>query len=403
MAKRSPKKTATKRTAAAPCEADVPRDVTRRVKPTVTATLWGRAAGRCEFAGCNRELWKSPVTQESVNVGQQAHIYSFSGAGPRGNAGVKDDDLNSAENLMLVCHPCHRKIDQHQDGGRYTVELLQKMKQEHERRIEIVTGIAADRGSHVLLYGANIGQQNSPLNYAEAGHAMFRERYPATDQAIELGVLNSVVTDRDATFWEGESRQLRGLFERRVRERISDGELTHLSVFAIAPQPLLVLLGTLLGDIVPMTVYQRHREPPSWEWPATADVLSLNVTEPASTAGTPALVLGVSATVRPDRITAVLGSDASIWSVTVPMPHNDIIKSPEHLSQFRAQLRPLLDRIKAVHGQGTMLHIFPAAPVSVAVELGRIRMPKADMPWQVYDQSNALGGFVPALSISPQD
>ena len=36
--------------------------------------------------------------------------------------------------------------------------------------------------------------------------------------------------------------------------------------------------------------------------------------------------------------------------------------------------------------------------MSLAIELGRIRMPKAEMPWHVYDQVNALGGFVRALS-----
>jgi hypothetical protein len=112
-------------------------------------------------------------------------------------------------------------------------------------------------------------------------------------------------------------------------------------------------------------------------------------------------VLGVSATVTPDRITSILGPDASIWIVTVDSPHNDIVKSQEHLAQFRAMVRPLLDRIKSVHGQNATLHVFPAAPVSIAVEFGRIRMPKADMPWQLYDQVNARGGFVPALFISP--
>jgi len=110
-------------------------------------------------------------------------------------------------------------------------------------------------------------------------------------------------------------------------------------------------------------------------------------------------VLGLSATVTPDRIAAVLGPDVSIWSVSVPHPHNELIKSREQLSQFRSIVRTLLDRIKAAHGQNTPLHIFPAASVSVAVELGRVRMPKADTPWKIYDQVNELGGFIHALDI----
>ena len=111
----------------------------------------------------------------------------------------------------------------------------------------------------------------------------------------------------------------------------------------------------------------------------------------------------MSATVTPERITAVLGADASIWSVTVPTPHNDVMKSRTQLSELRSLLRPLLDRIKAKHGQTTPLHIFPVASVSAAVELGRVRMPKADMPWRVYDQVNDRGGFVAALSIPQRE
>jgi allophanate hydrolase subunit 2 len=127
--------------------------------------------------------------------------------------------------------------------------------------------------------------------------------------------------------------------------------------------------------------------------------VSFCVEEPRSPKGTPALVLSLSATVTDDRITSVIGEDVAIWKVTIPTPHNDCLKSQEQLASFRATMRPLLDRIKAIHGQNTALHIFPAGPVSIAIELGRIRMPKADMPWIAYDQVNTLGGFVKALSI----
>lgn len=51
------------------------------------------------------------------------------------------------------------------------------------------------------------------------------------------------------------------------------------------------------------------------------------------------------------------------------------------------------------HGNSTPLAIFPAMPVATAVELGRIRMPKADMPWIIYDHNNKSKAFVKALRI----
>lgn len=373
------------------------REVSRHIAVPAQCTLWGRAAGRCQFAGCNQPLWKSSVTQEPVNIAEKAHIYSFSSEGPRGHEGV--ETINSIDNLILVCHQCHRKIDKHADGGRYTPTLLGRMKADHEARIQRVGGIAASKGSHVLLFGANVGDHSSPLNYNDAAMALFPDRYPAADSAIELSTVNSSLSDRDAEFWSVESQNLERKFAQRVRERLAEGTIKHLSVFAIAPQPLLIQLGVLLGDIVPADVYQRHREPPTWEWPTMSQTPAFQVREPASTAGIPALVISLSATVTTDRITSVLGDNVSIWVVTVSSPHNDVVKSREQLSEFRASMRPLLDRIKAVHGQDTVLHVFPVCSVSTAVECGRIRMPKADMPWRIYDQVGARGGFVSALSV----
>jgi hypothetical protein len=362
--------------------------------------LWGRAAGRCQFAGCNEDLTRSHVTQEDVNAGQRAHIYSFSKGGPRGHGGVTDEELNSVENLLLVCYTCHRKIDREQDGGRYPAALVKEMKRGHEARIHLVAGIDSDRKSHMLFYGANIGELSSPFDFADAGTAMFRsERYPAEPRAIDLALLGSVSRDDGPEYWPLQANELASKFERRVGELVKDRSIEHLSVFALAPQPLLVLLGTLLGDIIPTDVYQRHREPrQTWIWPSSATPLELTVREPARWDGPPALLLGLSATVTHDRIERVLPG-ACIWEVTVPGPSLHLVKSREHLAQFRVLVQKLFDRIKAEHGQMTMLHVFPVVSNSLAVEFGRARLSKADMPWRVYDQVNLRDGFIPGVDI----
>lgn len=63
-------------------------------------------------------------------------------------------------------------------------------------------------------------------------------------------------------------------------------------------------------------------------------------------------------------------------------------------------LRHLLDRINAVHGENAVIIVFPALPNSAAVEVGRVRMPKADLPLHIYDQNRSVGGFIPPLKIT---
>ena len=49
------------------------KEVTRHIKREVERELWARAAGRCQFQGCNELIYKSPVIHERVNVAEMAH------------------------------------------------------------------------------------------------------------------------------------------------------------------------------------------------------------------------------------------------------------------------------------------------------------------------------------------
>lgn len=368
--------------------------------PTATQNLlWGRAAGRCEFRGCNEPLWKSAVTQESVNVAEKAHIYAFSARGPRGNSDLEPCFLNDVSNLLLMCHNCHRTIDATPRLlERYGAARLKEWKAEHEERVARATSIAPGRSTSVLLYGANIGTNRSILRFDEASDAIFPDRFPDEDRAIVLGMVNSAIGDDKPSFWEREAENLKALFEKRVAEPRSTGHIGHLSVFALAPQPLLILLGSLLIDIDAADVYQRRREPATWRWADDEKSQANFITrEPASFDGPPALMLSLSATIAPDRVRRI-DPTYSIWEVTIGSPHNDFLHDRGTLRRFREIIRSLLVRINVCHAKAAELAIFPAMPVACAVELGRVRMPKADLPWRIYDQLPHQG-FASAICI----
>lgn len=380
----------------------MPQDVTRHIKPAVERELWARAAGRCEFPACNRLLYKSPITQERVNIAERAHIYSFSPSGPRGRGPHKKDTagLNSTANLMLVCHDCHKTIDADKEGKRYSGELLKAWKQEHEARIMRVTAIGPGRKSHLLLYGSKIGEQNSPLQPDAAVEAMFSDRrFPAQELPLALS-LKYEHEDRTDAFWPIEAQHLRSSFERHIVPLINDSPSAHFSLFALADMPLLMLLGSLFTDKITVEVYQRHREPATWGWPETrANGVEFRLRAPASARGTPALIVSLSGKIRADRITAVLGGKVAIWELSIADCHNDFLRSRALLARFRTALRKAMVAINAAHGNGTPLHIFPAMPVACAVEFGRVRMPKADMRWIIYDENRKRGQFTKALQI----
>ena len=372
---------------------------TRAINPTVQAQLWGKAAGRCEFSGCNQILWKSPVTQEAVNIAQKAHIYAFSPKGPRGYKRIPTYELNNIENLILVCHACHQIIDHDREGKLYSSELLCKWKLEHEHRIEIQTSIHVDKKSYVLFYGTRIGEVDSPLSFNSAAMAMVPDRYPAESRAIEIGMTNSSFEDSKGEFWCIEESNLVSKYNQRVKDRLADRSIGHISVFALAPQPLLIRLGSLLTDISEVQVFPRTREPQGWGWRKKQSGIRFIPLKPKRKMGPPALILDMSAKIEDKRIHEALGRRATIWRITTNKPQNDFLRSKEQLREFRQVARDIVSKITEMHGRVAQLDIFPAVPSAIAVELGRIRQPKADLPWQVWDQIRPGQPFVRAIGI----
>lgn len=365
----------------------------------VKIRLWGKAAGRCQYDGCNEPLWLDTLTKAEFNTAYIAHIIADSPNGPRGDKELSNKLKHDIKNLMLLCDSHHRLIDKGDLEG-HPIERLREMKDKHERRIEMATSIKEDKASNVLLYGANIGAHSSPISTENVLPAMFSNRYPAEKPAIEINLKNSSIQDNENLYWEIESKNLKNQFQDKVKRRIELGDIRHLSVFGVAPQPLLILLGTLISDIVPTDVYQLHREPTTWKWQEPSEKNAYIVKEPEVIKKKIALNLSLSATIQNDRITKVLGEDTTIWTVTLATPNNDYLKINEQLSEFRKVIRILLNKIKSIHGQGKVIHIFPAMPVSAAIELGRVWMPKADLPFEIYDQNQLKGGFIHTISIN---
>ncbi|WP_071000381.1 SAVED domain-containing protein [Methylobacterium sp. C1] len=373
-----------------------------RIPGKTQIELWARAAGRCEYRGCNHDLVGDLIAgREDGTFGFIAHIVADSPDGPRGDAVRSPQLARDIKNLMLLCATHHKGVDVDYLASHPEAVLL-AMKAEHEDRIAIVAGIDEDRASYVIRFAASIGTNSALVDTRSIFMAMPPDRHPAEGKTIDLELSGCDYQDHEEPYWTFQRDNLRRLFARKVKERIEQGEVRHLSVFALAPQPLLIELGCLLGDIVPTTVHQRHREPATWRWQAAQPAIAFRTTDPGDRpGGTVALKLALSATVNDERIQAALGPDAAIWSLTADTPHNDILRRPEDLSAFKTQLRQLLNRIKAVHGEGATINVFPALPNSAAVEVGRVWMPKADLPMVIYDQNRSAGGFIRTIEIRP--
>ncbi len=69
------------------------------------------------------------------------------------------------------------------------------------------------------------------------------------------------------------------------------------------------------------------------------------------------------------------------------------MRSEEDLSAFRNVARQTIELVKLKHGPEVTINVFPAIPVSCAIEFGRIWQPKAHLPMKIFDQ-NSNRGFI---------
>lgn len=353
----------------------------------IQQSLWARAAGRCEFEGCNKILYEGEVTKEYGNFGELCHIIGDSPNGPRGGEESKKlaQDIN---NIVLMCPSCHKIIDS--DTDKYTIEVVKEMKKRHEERIKLVTGIAHDKKSHVITYYSKIGNHLPDFSFNTVVSALFPNYYPESSTAVEIGMQGHALKDTNSNFWETEDNNLKTSFEYNVKQRIQKSETKHISLFPFADMPLLVRLGTLFNDIREVRVFQPHRDTNKWRWQDTGDEdIEFKLLEPDDKTKQPILVFALSTAAIINRVKdKYKGEEVSIWIITCSKPHNDFLKTEAKLREFAAFVRQTLDKLKTASQFYTEIWVHMAMPIACAFMLGHVWMPKADMKLALYDYYN---------------
>jgi len=367
---------------------------TRKLTEPTRRIVWAKSAGRCQFRNCNIPLIGHLVAgNRGANKGYVAHIIADSPSGPRGDKVLSEKLENDPDNVMLLCDPCHREIDK-ENPDKYSAELLRGMKREHEEWVQTVLSAGPESRSHILQFSATIGTNRTAIPIDECTRAMMPKKTPASATPIEIKVRGAHFADDDQNYWALEIANLRHQMETlQIKHRMEKGEIRHLSVFGLAPMPLLIEFGRLLSDISAVTVYQLHREPQEqgWKWAEDEPPMSFQINKGRSGPDRVALKLALSAKIDDCRVTSVLGDDISIWEVTCSNPHNDVMRREDDLSSYRRVIRQALEQIKQVHGPEANISIFPAIPVSCAIELGRVWQPKAHLAFDIFDQSGQSG------------
>lgn len=372
--------------------------VRRQPKADTRVLLFTLAGGRCEFDNCNHYLLQHHVTHLPGNFAEMAHIVAFSPSGPRGESDLSSVERNDVSHLMLLCPTCHKLIDD--NPNLYSIDTLRAFKCDHEARIRMLTEAKVDKQTMPLVLRGTIG--DSPLAVpVPAMQAAVAPFYLNPDDLDEID-LTAAAETRTQAYWQAASETIR---DRALRffERIRQRDQTNISIFALAPIPLLIFLGTRLSNKYPTALFQRHRDTDDWKWKEDGDPVDYDrrTVTTGSDLTKVALLLSLSGLIRPTDYAARIDETFTVYEIA---PHGvapsfDHLRLKASLNAFRTRYRDTLQRIVGRHDALRELHIFPALPAPAAVAAGLDWMRKTHPSLVIYDK-HGPAGFEKAIEIA---
>lgn len=254
--------------------------------------------------------------------------------------------------------------------------------------------------SHVrpLRFTANIGSNAVRITDSEVERAVA----PAVAVRPTVRDLGARYADATAASWRGAIADIK----QAVEAAQSDAD-EPLAVFGFAPIPMLMALGALLGDKTPAQVFDRHRHradvvpDEAWCWEPDGDDLAWRPFHhpPFQRGATDvALLLSVSGRVDPAAVMAAIPKNHPQYVLELEHPQTNVVRTRAQLASFARRWREALDEIRGAYGDRVRVNVFPAVPLSVAIECGR-RLLHVDPPLRIFNA--AAGVFTYALTVGP--
>lgn len=322
--------------------------------------LWVKAGGRCEYPGCNEYLLQDELTAREYNFGQMAHNVGRKRAkgSPRGLDSLPLEDRDKAENHLLCCGTHHTLIDTGKFLEFYTVKQLRLYKEAHENRIKYLTGLSEERSSVVLRMMNRIHGDSVSISNEEILEALLicANRYPKfllqrhNNLEIDLTTLSA---DRTQSYWKSAVNIIDEVIKLQIKPQIKN-QIFHLSIFALAPIPLMIYLGFKLGDKITLDVYQKqHNLEENWIWCEGSDIFTFeyNKLQQGTNASNVAVIISISGQISKESYVNEVDKSYSIYELkpVKTVPNRNIVQNLATLLNFKNTYQLLLREIESNH------------------------------------------------------
>ncbi|MDF2500789.1 MAG: nuclease [Anaerosporomusa subterranea] len=175
--------------------------------------------------------------------------------------------------------------------------------------------------------------------------------------------------------WEAAKKRTKDFYE-QVKADISLNNYAGISAFPLSHIPLLVYLGFLIGDKIPVTTFQYARNENHWIC-CSPDGKSrfgeVQVSETRRVKKQLIVSISASARVHKEDIQEALNTDLENFDEFHITTENPIIDNDLFYEEVKLMQTTFKQKVEKLHGENRyeMIHLFAAVPAGLAVEIGR--------------------------------
>lgn len=350
---------------------------------TVETQLWGLSAGRCSFCAAYLLDGRASHTH-TTKVGELAHIVGATtgSKSPRGQRAMPLAARAEASNLVLLCHSCHKMVDDPANVEYWNEERITARKQEHEARVRRATDFSTLQRTLVVTTEGQVRGAAVKVLSRHVAHALAEAGLIVhVDGGHRADVLVRLPGDLTRSFvWDAARAAIdEGVLS--LARWIEGGAESDISIFALAPIPMLVYLGACLDDVASVRVFDRHRDErdsDAWAWRPDRDSrteFTIAVQQEGAVEDGIVVEVAVSGDARAGRLPPELHSLPRIRiEPTTGLPRPGLIETLADLESATQAWANLLAQVERQWPGRRTLHVIAAVPASLAIRIGQRRM-----------------------------
>lgn len=249
-------------------------------------------------------------------------------------------------------------------------ELQLKTISDRLDEINLFLNLEKNKNVLIVTYSANMQGKQWTLNRI-------------VPSRVDLSIKNSPMQPESKEFWLYAQKSLVAEFNKRVLAFLEDGYAVDL--YALAPIPLLVLLGNLFANRPNINIFQLKKVPSSFEWEEDGEKLDIKVTQlsDALLDDEVALLMSFSGKVNSGNVVRAIGNEIPMIEMSIKEPFDDFLRTKSQLDEFLLEYR----KVKAsfVSKGVKTIHLFAAIPIAFAIGIGQAYNPNYDPNLVTYD------------------